>query len=154
MALLEIFCRWAISKAKTPPCGAASLGRGVGVFFVDAQFWQGNGLVLGTALLAVLAFCVAWRMRRAGARQDTEDNGREDHGSENTDTDEDSGLSDAEESDTGISHAPAATAANPEHEERLAKARTAFERQLSAIDLDLDAPPPEGSAERKTGASR
>lgn len=108
---------------------------------MDAQFGQGYGLVLGTVLLAVVAFWVAFLMRRAGARQDTEDSGHADHGSENTDVDD--GADDASEDDAVAPDAAAASPSDGIQAQRMEQARQKFEQQLSAIDLDLDALPAE-----------
>lgn len=106
---------------------------------MDAQFGQGYGLVLGTVLLAIVAFWVALMLRRAGARQDTDDSGSADHGSENTDADDEAAeqASDSDGSDSAGGSAPVPDAMQAR---RLEQARQKFEQQLSAIDLDLDAP--------------
>ncbi|CAM4189291.1 hypothetical protein [Kerstersia similis] len=109
---------------------------------MDAQFGQGYGLVLGTVLLAVVAFWVALLMRRAGARQDTDDSGSADHGSESTDADAGS-----------VEEVQAESRRQPDdlQAQRLEQARKKFEQQLSAIDLDLDAPP---APDRRPAAER
>ncbi|MGO3742228.1 hypothetical protein [Kerstersia sp.] len=116
---------------------------------MDAQFGQGYGLVLGTVLLAIVAFWVALMLRRAGARQDTDDSGCADHGSENTDADDEAvdQASESDDSDGSDSAGGSAPAQDAMQARRLELARQKFEQQLSAIDLDLDAPSAADSAQ-------